>query len=82
MTWDYDTDGVPRMTEYGREQMDAYRTGKADPENYFVSSVPIHLSLSQLLVLNVSAAVLMMLIISLSTRFISRISPDRTMRVE
>ena len=55
---------------------------RLDPENYFVSSVPIHLSLSQLLVLNVSAAVLMMLIISLSTRFISRISPDRTMRVE
>ena len=36
VTWDYDADGVPRMTEYGQEQMDAYRTGKADAENYFV----------------------------------------------
>ena len=36
VTWEYDADGVPRMTEYGQEQMDAYRTGKADAENYFV----------------------------------------------
>ena len=36
VTWEYDTDGVPRMTEYGREQMDAYRTGKAGADNYFV----------------------------------------------
>ena len=36
VTWEYDADGVPRMTEYGQEQMDAYRTGKADADNYFV----------------------------------------------
>ena len=36
VTWEYDADGVPRMNEYGQKQMDAYRTGKADPENYFV----------------------------------------------
>ena len=35
-TWDYDEDGVPRMTEYGREQLDAYRTGKAGADNYYV----------------------------------------------
>ena len=35
VTWEYDAEGVPRMTEYGREQMDAYRTGAADPDNYF-----------------------------------------------
>ena len=35
VTWEYDADGVPRMTEYGQEQMDAYRTGKAGPDNYF-----------------------------------------------
>ena len=55
---------------------------KLDPENYFVSFVPIHLSLGQLLLLNVCAALVLMLLISLSTRFIARISPDRTMRVE
>ncbi len=35
VTWDYDADGVPRMTEYGREQLEAYHTGKATPDNYF-----------------------------------------------
>jgi len=55
---------------------------KLDPANYFVSAVPIHLSIGQILMLNAAAALLLMLIISLSTRFISRISPDRTMRVE
>ena len=36
VTWDYDADGVPRMSEYGQEQMDAYKAGSKDPENYFV----------------------------------------------
>ena len=35
-TWDYDEDGVPRMNEYGQQQMDAYRAGSTDPDNYFV----------------------------------------------
>ena len=35
-TWDYDADGVPRMNEYGQEQLDAYKAGSTDPENYFV----------------------------------------------
>lgn len=36
VTWDYDTDGVPRMTEYGQAQLDVYREGNAPPDNYFV----------------------------------------------
>lgn len=55
---------------------------KLDPANYFVSAVPIHLSVGSILLLNIVAAILMMAIISLSARFISRVSPDRTMRVE
>ena len=55
---------------------------KLYPASYFVNAVPIHLSIGQLLLLNLAAAALLMLLISLSTRFISRISPDRTMRVE
>ena len=55
---------------------------KLDPANYFVSAVPIRLSLGEILLLNLAAAILIMAIISLSSRFISRISPDRTMRVE
>lgn len=37
VTWDYDADGVPRMTEYGREQLDAFKAGKADSENYYTN---------------------------------------------
>ena len=55
---------------------------KLDPANYFVSAVPIDLNVGQLLILNLAAVLLMMLLISLSTRFIAKISPDRTMRVE
>ena len=36
VTWDYDANGVPGMTEYGQEQLDAYKAGTADPDNYFV----------------------------------------------
>ena len=53
-----------------------------DPANYFVSFVPIRLHIGQILLLNVAAAFILMLLISISTRFISRVSPDRTMRVE
>ena len=35
VTWDYGEDGVPRMTGYGQEQLDAYMTGKADENNYY-----------------------------------------------
>ena len=34
-TWDYDENGVPRMNEYGQEQLDAYKAGKADADNYY-----------------------------------------------
>ena len=36
VTWDYDADGVPQMTEYGQAQLDAYKAGNAGPDNYFV----------------------------------------------
>ena len=35
VTWDYGADGVPQMTEYGRQQLDAFKTGTAAPDNYF-----------------------------------------------
>ena len=35
-TWDYDSDGVPRMNEFGQEQLDAYKAGSTSPDNYFV----------------------------------------------
>lgn len=35
VTWDYDEDGVPQMTEYGQEQLDAYEAGGAGADNYY-----------------------------------------------
>lgn len=55
---------------------------KLDPANYFVSFVPISLNPGSILLLNLVSAALILAIVSLSTRFISRVSPDRTMRVE
>ena len=37
VTWDYDADGVPRMNEYGQAQLDAFKTGTTDPENYYTN---------------------------------------------
>ena len=36
VTWDYDADGVPQMTEYGKAQLEEFDTGKASEENYYV----------------------------------------------
>ena len=36
VTWDYGEDGVPRMTEFGKEQIDAYYNGTAEADNYYV----------------------------------------------
>lgn len=55
---------------------------RLDPANYFVDAVPIRLSLGSILLLDLVAGLLIMALISLSARFIARISPDRTMRVE
>ena len=55
---------------------------RLDPANYFVDAVPIRLSLGSLLLLDLVAGLLIMALISLSARFIARVSPDRTMRVE
>lgn len=37
VTWDYDADGVPRMTDYGQAQLDAFKAGRADAENYYAN---------------------------------------------
>lgn len=55
---------------------------RLDPANYFVDSVPVALSFPQLLLLNIGAGLLIMAIVTLSTRFIARVSPDRNLRFE
>jgi len=53
-----------------------------DPTNYFVKYVPIHLDVSKILLLNVITFVIIMLVLMLPSFFISRISPERTIRVK
>ena len=55
---------------------------RLDPASYFVSFVPIRLQAGPLILLNVLSALLILAVVSLCTLFISRVSPDRTMRVE
>ena len=51
-----------------------------DPENYFVKYVPIEFDFGYILLANVLALALIMLILSLTSRFIANVSPDKTMR--
>ncbi|MBQ0122110.1 MAG: ABC transporter permease [Bacteroidales bacterium] len=55
---------------------------KLDPANYFVPYVPVSINWWQILVLNIAAFALLLLIVSASSLFISKISPARTMRVD
>jgi ABC-type transport system, involved in lipoprotein release, permease component len=54
---------------------------KLDPANYFVSYVPIKFNVWQIVLVDVISALVIMLILSLSTAFISKVSPDRTVKV-
>ena len=35
VTWDYGSDGVPQMTEYGQAQLEAFKMGAGGSDNYF-----------------------------------------------
>ena len=35
LTWDYDADGIPHMTDYGREQLAEYVEGHPSKNNYY-----------------------------------------------
>ena len=36
LTWDYDEAGAPKMTEYGQAQLDAFRAGIAQEDNFYM----------------------------------------------
>ena len=55
---------------------------RLDPASYFVDCVPIEIDFASILLLDVISLAVIMAIVSLSTLFISRVSPDRTMRME
>ncbi len=52
-----------------------------NPENYFVSEVPISIEPVTMIVLNICSFVLMMLIMIIPSMFISKVSPDKTIKV-
>ena len=53
-----------------------------NPENYFVSYVPINLNPISILIADVVASIAIMLILSLSSMFISKVDPSETVRTE
>jgi len=55
---------------------------KLDAENYFVKAVPIDISLFQVFLIDIVSVGVIALFLTVTTLFISRVSPDKTMRVE
>ena len=55
---------------------------KLDPKNYFVDFVPISVDFWQIAALDIIAFALIVLIVSLSTGFISKVSPEKTLKAE
>ena len=53
-----------------------------NPENYFVSVVPIHLDVLNIFAINIFAFVGIIIMLTCLALFITRISPDKTMRTE
>ena len=54
---------------------------KLDPENYFVSYVPVHLDLGMVLTIDVLAFTMIMLLMFIPCMFITRVDPAQTVRV-
>ena len=54
---------------------------KLDPENYFVSYVPVHLDLAAILAADAAAFAVIMLLLMIPSLFISKVDPAQTVRV-
>ncbi|HIZ84919.1 MAG TPA: ABC transporter permease [Candidatus Coprenecus stercoravium] len=52
-----------------------------NPVNYFVNFVPVDLNLLHIMAVDVAAFALMLLIMTVPSLFISRVSPDKTLKV-
>lgn len=53
-----------------------------DPASYYVDTVPVHISILQLVLLNIGALTATILMLLGPSYFISRISPDKTVRFD
>jgi lipoprotein-releasing system permease protein len=66
--------------------LDGFLQGKTglvplDPENYFVSSVPVHMDLGWILTADIVAFAVIMLLLLIPCVFISKVDPADTVRV-
>jgi lipoprotein-releasing system permease protein len=58
------------------------RVIRLDPENYFVSFVPVDINIGTLIVVDVASVALIMLFLLLGSIFIAKVDPARTMSVQ
>jgi lipoprotein-releasing system permease protein len=54
---------------------------KLNPENYFVSYVPVHLDLGMIVIADLAAMAIIMLLLLIPSLFISKVDPAQTVRV-
>jgi lipoprotein-releasing system permease protein len=54
---------------------------KLDPENYFVSYVPVHLDFGMIVIADLAAMAIIMLLLLIPSLFISKVDPAQTVRV-
>lgn len=55
---------------------------KLDPENYYVSFVPVHVDWGMIVIADLAAFVVIMLLLLIPCLFISKVDPARTVRVK
>jgi lipoprotein-releasing system permease protein len=60
---------------------DATHLLKLNPENYFVSYVPVHLDFGMILIADLAAMALIMILLLIPSLFISKVDPAQTVRV-
>ena len=61
---------------------DRYRVMGLDPEAYYINFVPVDISVSDILIVNISAIVIAALVLILPSHLIATLSPARTLRFE
>lgn len=59
---------------------DLFKIVKLNPVNYFISYAPVNLSIPTLLIINIISFLTLMIILLIPTVFISKVSPDRTIK--
>jgi len=59
-----------------------YKVISLDPVNYFVNHVPIDINWGKILIMNVGALAIIVVLLMIPSIFISRVSPDKTLRVK